>query len=61
MEHTLKHLEARINEVCWRRAMDRVQHSKSMKTWDRLGRKMEEYKERERDKIINWIVNMGEI
>ena len=49
---TLELLEARINEVCWRRAMDRVKKMKRMKTWDRLGKKMEQYKAEAREKYL---------
>lgn len=57
--NTLKILEKTIDNLAYKRAMEKINHKKSIKTWKRLGKKIEEFTKIERAKIIAHIV--GEV
>lgn len=56
---TLKLLEKAIDKLAYGLAMERIQKKKNIKTWERLNRKLSQFIEEEKDKIIERIVMGG--
>ena len=59
MKDTLKILEKTIDNLAYKRAMEKINHKKSIKTWKRLEKKIAEFTKIERAKIIAHIVGEG--
>lgn len=55
---TLKCLEKAIDDKAYERAMKKCDKNKSIKSWKRMGRKLQEYIKNERTMIIDHIVGL---
>lgn len=54
---TLELLEKAIDDLAWKRAMEKINSKRNIKTWKKLDKKLGEVLDKERDKIIQCIIH----